>query len=111
MFDHRVREFHFEVKDLFKTTKSFSCDVWIKYAGRITKLPIEVQVITGSSNIQYTHTCTGTNMTTFSSSFKLCRELLEDSPDHTSRVNPAHRMFIIIFCSSSVNQTPSLSPL
>lgn len=39
-----MREFNFEVRDLFKTTKSFSCDVWIKYAGHITKLPIEVQV-------------------------------------------------------------------
>ncbi|KAL5505171.1 hypothetical protein EMCRGX_G006563 [Ephydatia muelleri] len=43
VFDHRVREFNFEVRDLFKTTKSFSCDVWIKYSGHITKLPIEVQ--------------------------------------------------------------------
>ena len=49
MFDHRVREFNFEVRDLFKTTKSFSCDVWIKYSGHITKLPIEVQVRKESS--------------------------------------------------------------
>lgn len=50
MFDHRVREFHFEVRDLFKTTKSFTCDVWIKYAGRITKLPIEVQRTSGGQS-------------------------------------------------------------
>ena len=42
---HKVREFHFEIQELFGCSKKpFSCDVEIKHADQITTLPIEVEV-------------------------------------------------------------------
>ena len=45
LFMHKVRQFHFEIQDLFGcSAKPFSCDVEIKHADQITILPIEVEV-------------------------------------------------------------------
>lgn len=44
MFEGGVREFQFELRDLFNnTTKPFSCEVHIKHAGEAIVLPVEVE--------------------------------------------------------------------
>ena len=38
----KVRQFTFEISNLFGTSKPFSCDVEIRHADQLTVLPIEV---------------------------------------------------------------------
>lgn len=42
LFMRKVRQFTFEIKNLFGTSKPFSCDVEIRHADQLTVLPIEV---------------------------------------------------------------------
>ena len=44
LFMRKVRQFQFDIRNLFGTMKPFSCDVEIKYADQVLILPIEVQV-------------------------------------------------------------------
>lgn len=44
LFMRRVRQFHFEIQDLFDCPqKPFSCDIEIRHSDQMTVLPIEVQ--------------------------------------------------------------------
>ena len=43
LFKHKVRQFHFEIKNLFNSNmKPFSCEVHIRHANEVTVLPVEV---------------------------------------------------------------------
>ena len=42
LFMRKVRQFTFQIKNLFGTSKPFSCDVEIRHADQLTVLPIEV---------------------------------------------------------------------
>ena len=44
LFVRKVRQFHFEIQNLFGSSKPFSCDVVVHHADQITVLPIEMNV-------------------------------------------------------------------